>query len=284
MPTLQTYKDVYLWKYVPNLPVAIVFLILFVIATAAHSWKMTTKKMWFCIPFVIGGVFEIIGYICRVAAYNSTGSLIIFILQAIFLLLPAVFYAASLYMVYSRIVRAVHGEDFSITSPRWATRIFVTGDFLSLTIQSNGSPLTSNDNPKTVDIGNYIIIAGLALQVVMFIGFGVCCYIFNKRFRAHLNKTGSITDVPWQSSLNMLYSTSFLILVRSIYRVAEFVLGQDGYLIVNEWPFYVFDGALMFLVMAIFFIWYPDQLQPSTRDSMIELTSDRANSAECVRV
>lgn len=53
-------------------------------------------------------------------------------------------------------------------------------------------------------------------------------------------------------------------------------MGQDGYLLKNEWPTYVFDGALMLLVMIVFFIWYPSQLQTSVRESMIELTSDGA--------
>jgi hypothetical protein len=57
MPELQLYKGVvYLWAYIPNLPAAIVFAILFALATAAHMYKMFRTRMWFCIPFVIGGI------------------------------------------------------------------------------------------------------------------------------------------------------------------------------------------------------------------------------------
>lgn len=56
MPTLQTYMDVYLWNYVPNLPASIVFTAAFAILSALHTWKMVQHKMWFCIPFVIGGL------------------------------------------------------------------------------------------------------------------------------------------------------------------------------------------------------------------------------------
>jgi len=88
--------------------------------------------------------------------------------------------------------------------------------------------------------------------------------------------------VPWQASLLMLYATSLAILVRNIYRMVEFVMGQDGYLLSREWPTYVFDGALMLLVMIGFYIWYPSQLLPSASagDSMMELTSDAASTAE----
>lgn len=76
----------------------------------------------------------------------------------------------------------------------------------------------------------------------------------------------------------MLYVTSICVLVRNIYRIVEFMMGQQGFLLEHEWPLYVFDGSLMILVMVGFFIWYPAHLQPSSRESMVELMS--ANSVE----
>ena len=221
---------------------------------------------------------EEIGYIARAAAYNSTGSLLPYTLQAIFLVLPPVFFAASLYMVYSRVVRATHGEKFSLISPRWTSAIFILGDFFCLNIQSTGSGLLVK--AKAALIGDYIIVAGLGLQVVMFVAFLYCCLTFDLRFRAHMTEIGATRDIPWQSCLNMLYSTSLLVLVRNIYRMVEFIMGQDGYLLSNEWPTYVFDGALMLMVMIGFFIWYPSQLRPSANSSIIELTTDEASFSE----
>jgi hypothetical protein len=56
MPTLETYQGAYLWNYVPSLPAAVTFAVLFGLATAAHSWRMSTLKSWFCLPFVCGGL------------------------------------------------------------------------------------------------------------------------------------------------------------------------------------------------------------------------------------
>ncbi|MCJ1439400.1 hypothetical protein MMC27_008794 [Xylographa pallens] len=281
MPTLETWRGSYLWHYVPSLPAAVIFAVLFGIITTAHAWKMSKTKTWFCTPFVIGGLFEEVGYIARAAANNSTGALPPYLIQAIFLLLPPVFFAASLYMVYARVIRAVQGESHSLISPRWTTRIFVLGDFTCLLIQSVGSGLLAT--PKNVITGNYIIVGGLGLQVLLFAGFMVCCLNFNIRLRGHMAKTGAASDVRWQSSLNMLYATSLAILVRNIYRMAGFIMGQDGYLLSNEWPAYVLDGTLMLLVMIAFFIWYPNQLQPSVGDEATELTSDGFISAEHAR-
>ncbi|KAF2817548.1 RTA1-domain-containing protein [Mytilinidion resinicola] len=280
MPTLEMYQgQVYLWHYVPSLPAAIAFTALFSLVTTVHTWKMIKLRMWFCVPFVIGGVFEVIGYIARVASYYSTGALGPYLIQAIFLVLPPVFFAASLYMVYSRVVRAVHGETFSLLPPRWASVIFVSGDLLCLNIQGGGSGMLSH--PGQAHIGDDIIVAGLGIQILVFVAFMACCVSFNIRFRAHVVETGAARDIPWQACLNMLYATSLAILVRNIYRMVEFIMGH-GYLFDNEWPTYAFDGALMLLVMIGFFIWYPSQLTPrdSTTDSMIELTSEGVVSAE----
>ncbi|KAF2502346.1 RTA1-domain-containing protein [Lophium mytilinum] len=280
MPTLEMYEGkVYLWHYVPSLPAAIAFTALFSLITTVHTWKMIKEKMWFCIPFVVGGIFEVIGYIARVASYYSTGTLGPYLIQSIFLVLPPVFFAASLYMVFSHCIRAVHGETFSLLSPRWTTIVFVSGDWACLNIQGGGAGMVSH--PEKAHIGNAIVVAGLGVQIIVFIAFMVCCVSFNIRFRAHVAETGAARDVPWQACLSMLYATSPAILVRNIYRMVEFIMGS-GYLFDNEWPTYAFDGALMLLVMIGFFIWYPSQLKSrgSTTDSMIELTSEGAHSAE----
>lgn len=58
----------------------------------------------------------------------------------------------------------------------------------------------------------------------------------------------------------MLYGTSALIMVRSIFRVVEYVMGRDGYPLQHEWTLYVFDALLMVLAMVVFAWWYPGRL------------------------
>ncbi|CAK7213062.1 hypothetical protein SCUCBS95973_001673 [Sporothrix curviconia] len=294
--------EVYLWKYMPSLPLAIIFAGVFLVVTAVHLWKMVRTKMWFCIPFVLGGLFEVIGYVNRAAAYNDTGSLIPYLLQSFFLLLAPIFFAATLYMVYSRIVRAVHGEKFSPISPHWTTRLFVFLDFSFLSFQSNGGGLLAKT--KTAQIGSDIIVTGLILQVLGFLGFMVCCIVFHKRFAAsqrhmqqphryiddmeqgagaaHPNSGPPVTSLPWRSCLYMLYAASLAVLVRNLFRIVEFAMGTNGYLQAHEWPVYSLDGGLMLIVMLVFLVWHPSTLghggigsdandSVDQRDSMIEL-------------
>jgi hypothetical protein len=73
-------------------------------------------------------------------------------------------------------------------------------------------------------------------------------------------------DIPWKKSLNMLYGVSVFIMIRSIFRVVEYIMGQNGYPLKHEWTLYIFDSLLMFLVTAIFYIQYPSKLETKAND------------------
>ncbi|KAM6507973.1 hypothetical protein FSOLCH5_013174 [Fusarium solani] len=198
-------------------------------------------------------------------------------MQAIFLLIPPVFFAATLYMVYSRLVRALQGEELSLISPRWTTIIFVIGDLATLNVQSSGAGMLADDERAAT--GNTIVIAGLLLQVFLFIGFMICCLVFHLRYKAHLTDNFAVSDVPWKSCLHMLYWTSMMVLVRNVFRVIEYIMDKEGYLQQHEWPTFVFDSVLMFFVMVAFYIWYPSNLQPKSRESMVELMSNEGGNS-----
>jgi hypothetical protein len=87
--------------------------------------------------------------------------------------------------------------------------------------------------------------------------------------RLHQNPTPESynPDIPWRESLHMLYGVSGLIMIRSIFRVIEYLLGNDGYPLSHEWTLYVFDSVLMILVTIIFYIWYPSQLEKMLGDN-----------------
>ncbi|KAH7253204.1 hypothetical protein FSOLCH5_013997 [Fusarium solani] len=280
MPKLETHNGYPLWRYVPSLPAAIVFVVIFGILTIGHAWKMFRHRMWFCIPFVVGGIFEIIGYAARAVAYNSTGALMPYVLQSALLLLAPILFAASLYMTLARVVRAVKGAPFSIIAPRWLTRIFVFGDVFSFIVQASGAGLRvqAGNNPDIdPNLGSNIIVGGLIFQIAIFGVFIATALIFNSRFRRHVAGGAVVYDIPWQESLNMLYVTSMMIMVRNIFRVVEYGMGSDGYLLSVEWGVYVFDAALMTLTMAWFFWRYPSQLKRAIKANSeeVELESGR---------
>jgi hypothetical protein len=53
--------------------------------------------------------------------------------------LAPVLFAASLYMTVARIIRLTGGEKYSLVSPQWTTKIFVTCDVLTFLVQVGGT-------------------------------------------------------------------------------------------------------------------------------------------------
>lgn len=71
--------------------------------------------------------------------------------------------------------------------------------------------------------------------------------------------------MPWKKSLYILYTTSVLIFVRSLFRTVEYAEGNAGYLISHEIFLYIFDAVLMAIVIAIYTAFTPKHSVPISR-------------------
>jgi RTA1 like protein len=116
---------------------------------------------------------------------------------------------------------------------------------------------TSSSQVKT---GEGIITGGLVLQVIFFGFFLVVAGIFHYRISLIPTSTSLSSPVPWKKHLMVLYIASTLILIRSLFRIVEYIMGNDGPLLRSEVYLYVFDGTLMFLMMVVFAMWHPSQI------------------------
>jgi len=109
--------------------------------------------------------------------------------------------------------------------------------------------------------GKYVVIGGLAVQIIFFSLFIVTATIFHKRLiKTPTDKVLGHTYLPWKEHMLTLYLGSFIILVRSAFRVVEYAMGYNGYLMSNEWPLYIFDALLMTCTMAIFVVRHPSEI------------------------
>jgi hypothetical protein len=121
--------------------------------------------------------------------------------------------------------------------------------------------LANAKDPSTVKLGSNIILGGLILQVLFFGLFIAVAGTFHKRMRADLaaaaTSSSSLSSPPWTRYLMVLYLASLLIVVRCVFRIAEYAGGQDGVLLSNEAYLYVFEAALMFSAMVIFDLQHP---------------------------
>lgn len=197
---------------------------------------------------------EIVGYLTRAASADRTNNLILYILQATFIILPPVFFAATIYMCLSRIIRCVGGEHLSIIKSKRLTILFVGGDITSIGIQGGAS------NPDLGDIGKWMTITGLITQLISFGLFGITLLVFHTRIRKAPTARSCQMGQSWIHTLYMLYAVSCLIIFRSIFRIVEYVMGNDGYPLRHEWMMYAFDTVPMLAVALLFYLWYPDRL------------------------
>ena len=64
----------------------------------------------------------------------------------------------------------------------------------------------------------------------------------------------------WQGLLCALYISSTMILIRSVYRVAEYAQGSDGELQRKEFCLYIFDSLPMIVVTIDFLVFHPGRV------------------------
>jgi RTA1 like protein len=236
-----------------------------VVLHSLHDWRLLYGFHLFREIITDNFLVEVIGYIGRCIAHNSTGKLMPFILQNFFILLAPALFAASIYMVLGRIIRSVRGEQHSLIRVHWLTRAFVTGDVLSFMIQGGAAGLMVTGN--NVSLGNNIVIAGLAIQVISFGLFITTAVVFQVRINKFPTaESYNNPDVPWKKNLNGLYTMSVLVLIRSIFRVVEYSMGYNGYPLTHEWALYIFDSTTMFFLMVIFYFYYPSRWRLPPKD------------------
>ncbi|KAH6640189.1 RTA1 like protein-domain-containing protein [Chaetomium tenue] len=260
-----------LYRYDPNLAANIVFIVLFAGVSIGHAVLLFRRRTWSFIPFLIGCIFETIGYIGRAisAQENPDYSLNAYILQTLLILLGPALLAASIYMILGRLIRLLGAEEYALIRTKWMTKVFVTGDVLSFLAQGAGGGLMSV--AKTHDaqkLGENVILAGLAIQIIFFGFFIITTILFHRRIAAHPTPRSYSVTGPWRQLLIALYISSVLVLVRSVFRMIEFGMGNDSVLMSNEGYLLGLDGALMLLVAAVLLWSHPSRALSGYKEAL----------------
>ncbi|KAJ5681461.1 RTA-like protein [Penicillium maclennaniae] len=255
------------YQYYPSMGAAVLFIILFAIVTLLHTYHLFRTRTWFFIPLVLGGYFETVGYIGRAMSAQqspnwTTGP---YIIQSTLLLIAPALFAASIYMELGRVIVLVKGERFALVRVNWMTKIFVGGDVLSFLMQASGAGImvsgsSDSGSYKPSNTGQNVIVGGLIVQILFFGFFLISTLVFQSRLISHPSAVIAADHTPWRKHMYALHTSSILVLVRSVVRVVEYAQGTDGTLMSNEVFIYVFDGLLMFVLMVIFIVIHPSEV------------------------
>lgn len=222
-----------------------------------HIPKPTRKRyVNMMIPFLVGFLLETVGYIGRLINHNDNTALGPYILQSITILIAPAFMAATLYMVFGEIVKAFDGYKYCYIPIRWFTKIFVIGDVMSILLQAAGGGVQGIGTLDLYNIGNKMIIAGLWVQIFFYGSFILTSSLFFLRFyKAPKNNYVEekwFNRRSWKFMLGGVYATSILILIRSIYRVIEYLQGEGGKLLSEEMYLFVLDSTMVFFAGCVF--------------------------------
>ncbi|OJJ83729.1 RTA1 domain-containing protein [Aspergillus glaucus CBS 516.65] len=279
--------DFKLYRYTPSLVAAIIFIVLFVLMTFYHLYQVVRTRSWYFTIFVVGGAFQIIGYICRALAHNDKENISLYSVGTIMILLAPPLYAASIYMTLGRLIVHLGAESLSVVPVKWLTTIFVTGDVIAFVMQAAGGGIMASGTISAMTTGEHITIGGLAVQLVFFSIFIIASTIFHYRIRNNptektfgLSRSSRILHMTaWEIIMTGLYVASILILIRSIFRLIEYAQGNNGYLISHEVYLYVFDSTLMFFTMVAMSIFHPSKvLSQSTKPRRASRRTHSANT------
>ncbi|PYI20676.1 RTA1 like protein [Aspergillus violaceofuscus CBS 115571] len=237
-----------LYRYTPSIAAAVVFTVVFCVLAILFIYRIVRHRTFFFIPFLIGIIFEAAGYIARIFSHFDTQALGPYITQTMLILVAPPLFAASIYMTLGRLITQLHAESASLIRVRWLTKIFVVGDVISFILQCGGGGYMAAGTESAMLAGEHIVIAGLAIQLLFFGFFVLVASLFHWRC-ASLSAATTLKSqsgrLSWRGLMWALYAACTLILIRSIFRVVEFVQGNDGWIMHREYLLYIFDALLM---------------------------------------
>ncbi|KAI5209616.1 RTA1 like protein [Aureobasidium subglaciale] len=251
------------YHYEPSEVLAVGAAGLFGLGACVHLYQMIRYKTWFFTAFVVGACMMTLGYIMRFISARNVDALMPYVLQSLFIILPPSLYAATLYMVYGRLVIFVNAPQASLIRPTLVTKIFVIGDVCSFITQAGaGGMMVAASLAKT---GKTLMLLGLALQLIFFGFFLVVAITFWVRVKKTIHTlppVPQIGGVPWTRLFIALFVAAALIIIRCAFRVVEFQQDADGALQSHEWYAYVFDAIPMLFVQTLFNVVHAGRVLP----------------------
>ncbi|EXJ81690.1 hypothetical protein A1O1_07755 [Capronia coronata CBS 617.96] len=238
-----------IYGYYPSIGANAFFVALFAMCAVLQLYAGIRYKTWtYLVAMFLGSVDQALGYIGRVILYNNPFNSIGFQIQICCLILGPAFNSAAIYLVLKH-VTLCFGPEYSRIPPRWYTYIFITGDLVSLVIQAIGGGIaaTSLSNRPRQEVGDHLMMAGIAFQVVTLLFFGIAAtwYIVRRR---RAPEPLSSEAIGFLRSLKfrffaMGFAAAFTaIFIRCVYRIVEMAGGWGNEIMQNEPSFIALDG------------------------------------------
>jgi hypothetical protein len=216
--------------YYPNFGANVFFAIGFGICFVAALVIGTKKKTWSFMVAIAGGcLLETLGYAARVVLHKTPWSKWAFQTSLVAIILAPTIICVGVYLTLKHIALNLN-PSISRVRPRLYPWIFLPADASCLCVQAIGGGIAASagsngENKTLLDGGNRAIIAGIVLQVVVLLFFGVVGTDYWVRVRRWI-KTPEATPEAlrlWRDRNFRIFGFSVTaayacILIRCIYR------------------------------------------------------------------
>ncbi|WKT40374.1 RTA-like protein [Fusarium oxysporum f. sp. vasinfectum] len=189
--------------------------------------------------------------------------------------------AAVIFVVLFSITTIVHVIQL-IKTKTWYMLAFCLGG-ISEIAGYIGRAINSTEDPGCWTLGPYVVQSVLLLIApalmaasiymilsrVILLTEGEVHAVIRRRWLTKIFVVGDIISIElqsaepsirWRHYLTTLYITSGFIWVRSLFRVIEYLDGNDGYLMRTEAFMFVFDATLIWIVMVWMNWYYPSEI------------------------
>ncbi|WVW79663.1 hypothetical protein I302_101632 [Kwoniella bestiolae CBS 10118] len=242
--------------YNPNGPAAIIAFLVFggvAVGLWTRYFRFGKPRPKFALQTILGTTFMALGFICRFSRRNHINAWS-WLFETLFILISPCAFLAQMYGLVPRLATHLNAEQYLVIKGRVIVVLFVLVDITLVIAQLTGTALTITFG-KLVSIGVKLTTAALWVQLAFFALYFCLAGISYRR----LNRA----DPTWKydPAVNRMFwliiVSCVCLLIRSIYRVAEYTCGADSKLAQSEPAFYLLDSVPMLIIVSLFLAFWP---------------------------
>jgi len=244
--------------YFPDLNLAIVSFVLYLVVVITVTAITVRFKKWSFLILSGAGFADCIGWALRMGSTQDPNSLPLYIAMTLFILLPPTIAATVNYSLLSQVM-IDNDIKHPLFTPKRVKWVFLGVDVSAFILQlfAGGAMAVQS----MANIGRWGIVAGLAISLLCFFFFlCLCVYIHIKAEKA---VEGS--RPYWHKIFIALYINMVMLVIRSVFRLAEFAPGYHSAIALNEPLFYGLDALPILLVYATWIPLHPGFIFPRTK-------------------
>jgi len=237
---------------------------LYFLAGLAVLTRIIKARSWWGLCLPIGAFIVSAGFFVRIALDSSPNSIGLFAVQQLFIIVTPAAFLAYNYILYGKFIVNCVDPKYSLIRPNRVARLFVCSDIITFLVQGGGGGLQASSNQTSVKLGQRVLLVGLVMQMVSYMGFIVLVLHAHRKIIKDARTSGL---EPWWKIIWLLYFSSICIMIRCIYRTVEFAQGFGGYLITHEIYFYLLDALPLLLAISIYIPFWPTKYIVSSTDA-----------------